>query len=139
MHRFQPFQPDHPVKLFQYTIQILNNIISCVIYMTSIQADAHFFLQFHPFQNSCQFFKPASHLRTFSRHGFQKDCGTLSGLQDSVQHISNLLDSFFYSLSHMTSRMKVVAVSRHIFHTLQVILHSLKGKFPYMLIRRAGI
>ncbi len=42
MNRFQILHPDNSVKLFQYGVKIISNIIAGIKYMTGIQADSQF-------------------------------------------------------------------------------------------------
>ena len=61
----------HLVKVCDYPIKIVDNIITTVMSMTGIKADTKPVFFLHAVIDSCQFFKIPSNLRTFSGHGFQ--------------------------------------------------------------------
>ena len=72
---FQTIQTDYFVKFRKYTIQIANDVIACVPYMTGIQANAQLLRKLHPVQDLPELLKPASHLAALSGHGLQKHRG----------------------------------------------------------------
>ena len=117
VNRFQMGQTDHPVKFPQNAVKVSHNIVSPVVYMAGIQTDPHFFLSLHLLPDGRQFLKPAPHLGSLSRHGFQQQRGMpVLQLQDPVQRIGNHPDPGFRPLSHMAAGMKIVAAARHILH-----------------------
>ena len=119
----EPFQSYDAIKLLQHSIQITYDIVSGIAHMTRIHADADLILLLHAVDDGTQFFKPASHLAAFSRHGFQQNDRALLWTNDLVEQLADQLDPLLYALSHMASRMKIVIVSRHIFHPLHIIFH----------------
>ena len=107
--------------------------------MAGIQTNSHLVLLFYQVEDLTEFFEISSHLRPFAGHRFKKHrCGLVFG-QYLIQHFRDHADSRFCPLSHMTSRMKIIIISRRPFHALQVICHRLPGKFPDVFLFRTSI
>ena len=73
----QAFQAQHGIKMFQYGIQPVDDIISGGINMAGIQAYAKFALQVHPLHDGGQFFKGPADFASLAGHGFQQNNGFL--------------------------------------------------------------
>ena len=59
MEGFQLVQSDHPVKLRQYAVQVIYNIIAAVMDMAAIQANAYL-VAAHAINNGLQLLKLAN-------------------------------------------------------------------------------
>ena len=61
MNSLQSGKADHPVKLIKNTIQIMDNVITAIPYMTGIQADTQFIIFFHPVNDITKLLKRCSY------------------------------------------------------------------------------
>ena len=109
--------------------------------MTGVQADADFApqLRFHRLPDCGKLLESAAYLTAFSGHGLQQNCGGLFRFQYIIQESCDQSDSGFCSLTHMTSRMKVIVIARQIFHAGQVVCHGHVSEIPGLLLFGAGI
>ena len=74
--------------------------------MAGVQADAHFFGQFHPVQNGPQLLKPAAHLAALSGHGLQCDVTVLVFGKHFIQSLSDPVNSGFHPCAYVGSGME---------------------------------
>ena len=134
MHRLQTLQTNDFVKLRQYAVQIINDIIATVKNMTGIKADAHLFVKLHLAQNRRQLLKAAANLRALAGHRFQQN----RSVQILVQHTVEQRRYFFYanlsSLLHMAAGMKIIHIPRHIFQHRQIALHHHLRKLQQLFV-----
>ena len=137
--RFQLRQPDAPIEFLQHLIQMVHDIVSPVVYVTGIQANAHMIAQIHLPNNFRQFLKAASDLAALSRHGLQEYGGLLFLPKHFVQGVGNHPNSILCALPHMAAGMKVIIISREKLHLLQILFHAHPCKFPNPLVLGAGI
>ncbi|MNJ76621.1 hypothetical protein D3C77_739400 [compost metagenome] len=63
-----PIQAYQIIELAKNPIQVIHNIISCIVNMTGIHTNSQAFIVLHFIDNSSNFFKTATYLRTFTSH-----------------------------------------------------------------------
>ena len=129
MQRFQPVQADDPVKLRQYTIQVVYDIVASVIDMAGIQANAQRSFS-HRIHNGLQFLKPATDLAAFSGHGLQQHSDLAILCQCLLQGGRNTFHTGIHTLSHMAARVEIIEIPRQGIHPSQIIAQNLCRKSP---------
>ena len=139
MDRLQPLQADDAVELRQHAIQIIDDVVTCVVHMACVQADAHLVHEFHAIHDPLQFFKLAADFRAFSGHRLQQHRRPLIFKQNVVQHLDDEIDADIDALLHMAARMEVVHVAGHVFHPLQIVRHRVAREFADGRIRRTAV
>jgi len=137
--RLQARKTNRTVKLLQYTVKIVNDVITAIADVARIQTDAQLFLPLGAVDDLPQLLKRAADLAALAGHGFQQNGGVLFRRQNAVEQLHNLGDARFHVLLHMAARMKIVIGAGDRFQTPQIILHNLKREVTRMLVRRTGI
>ena len=77
MHGIQPFKPDYTVKLLQYAVEIVHDIVARVVDVARIEAHTKLVLELHAVDDGAQLLKGPPDLAALSGHGFQQHGGRL--------------------------------------------------------------
>ena len=134
-----PFDAYKAARMVYYAIEVARDIVTAIPYMAGIQTHAQFVGKLNLFHDTLQLFKRSADFCSFSCHCLQKYSCCLFFFQIFVEHFRNQADSFLASLTDMASRMKIIIISRNVFHTPQVICKCLSGKGPHLLFGCTGI
>src|SRR5690554_4573422 len=70
MNGFEFLKSDNTIKFVKYPIKVVDDIISCIKDMASIQANTNFIFNAYAINNLSQLFKTSSNLCPFTCHGF---------------------------------------------------------------------
>ena len=75
---------EYPVKLFDYTVKIIYNVVTCIVCMAGIKTDTQTFRMTDSVINRSEFFKGFSDFGTFSCHRFQCDIASFGFCQHFI-------------------------------------------------------
>ena len=128
--------PDNYKVLF---VQGGGNMQFAMVPMNLFKNKVQFVGKLNLFHDTLQLFKRSADFCSFSRHCLQKYGCCLFFFQIFVKHFRNQADSFLGSLTDMASRMKIIIISRNVFHTPQVICKGFSGKGTYFFSGCTGI
>ena len=135
----QPVQADDAVKLRQYAVQVVCQVVPGIGGVAGVQADPHFRSQVHLVQDLPQLFKPAAHLAALAGHGFQQHGGGLLCRQDGVEPVGYVGDARFDPLAHVAAGVEVIKLAGEMFHAAEVVRQKFLGKEPVFLLPAAEV
>ena len=71
VYRFQAVKPNHAVKLCQYTVEVVYNVIPGIEHVAGIEAHAHEVGERYAVQNFTEFLKMRADFRALACHGLE--------------------------------------------------------------------
>ena len=104
---FQLVQSDDPVEFPENPVQILHDIIACVVDVAGIETHAHIGAS-HGIDDRFQFFKTSAHLAALACHGFQQHRHRVIMAQRVFQSKAMFI---IFSLRHIYVRMALNKMS----------------------------
>ena len=111
-------QPKNAVKFFHYLFVMIDDVVSCIIYMAGIKAHAEVFRIPHAVINRFKFFERTTNLAAFSCHCLQGNLHFHILFHYHIQSFDDLRDTGFFTRAHMGTRMENKCLRSHRFGSL---------------------
>ena len=116
--------PNQLIKSVNYPVEIIDDIISGIVQMTGIHADAQLIVVRHFIENDGQLLKAASDFRTLSGHCFQCDITGVS-VQHIIQPLSDSVNTGLYAGAYLYEHREQ-ADHRELAGTLRSLLFGIR-------------
>ena len=97
---------ENVVKGINYTVKVVDNVISGIVSVAGIKADPETVFFHHTIIDLSQFFKSASDLSAFSGHGFKRDQTAGIIREHFIQSFDNRCNTGFYTGPYVRTGMK---------------------------------
>src|SRR5699024_8044697 len=106
MDDFDAVKSNDFIELFQYTIEVINDIISRIMHVASIKTDAQTFIIFYTVYDLCEFFEVPADFSTFTRHRFKSDLHIIIIAECFIQAFNDGFNPFIRPCADVAAGMQ---------------------------------
>ena len=151
VERLKPVKSHNLVELGNNAVKVIYNIVAAVPDVAAVHTDSKNIFQrfagffFRPVDYRADFLKCPPDFRAFSCHSFYKDYRSrknavfLALRNDFRKHCRSKIYSDIRTLLNVTSRVKIIQISRRKAHTMKVVYHKIFSELPKPRICRTWI